>query len=467
MSDLGNKKESLVIFHSKREMASMNVASIAIELIQGVLSIFIFFFYEAELGLYSILAGVGIAIYAIYDAFNDPLVGYVTDRVFKFTKKWGRRFPFIIIFFIPMLICFLLIFSPPIFIQNSQMGLFGWLVFSTCLFDTVESFFTINFWALGPDKFRDQDERRSIATFEVYLGFIGVILSFVVPPLIIDFGVISSYALMAWVCVGISAVCWFLMIPGVRDDQATVNHYLANYDKEEKESFFKSLKAVLSQKNYVAFLLLYIMYQAMIQIMQASVVYHTNFILNEEADIVTVIILMLFLGGLISIPLWLRYTKKTGDNRKAWLISASFMAIFAAPLTLMSNLTGVMIVIFLYGLAFGGFWVMITPVYSDVIDESVVMSGKRREATYGGIRQFFLNLARVIQAMTLAIVHEFTGFVEGADQQGPLALFGIQLHFGIIPAIYMAIGVLIFWKFYDITPEKVKENKEILKKMQI
>ncbi|MFO8020024.1 MAG: hypothetical protein R6U96_15470 [Promethearchaeia archaeon] len=44
---------------------------------------------------------------------------------------------------------------------------------------------------------------------------------------------------------------------------------------------------------------------------------------------------------------------------------------------------------------------LITPIYSDVIDESVVLWEKRKEATYGGLRQFFINLARVIQVMTL------------------------------------------------------------------
>ena len=456
-----------VIYHSKKNMASMNLTSLPIELIQGVLSILIFFFYEAELGLSSLLAGMGILVYAVYDAFNDPFIGWLTDRPFKFTKKWGRRFPFIVIFFLPMLFCFLLIFSPPATMQSSQMGLFGWLVFSTCLFDTIESFFTVNFWALGPDKFRDQGERRTIATFEVYLGFVGVILSFLIPPMIINFGDISSYALMAWICVAVSTICWFFMIPGIRDDKETVDNYLASSETQERDSFFKSLKAVLSHKNYMAFLVLYVLYQAMIQLMQASVFYHTRFVLGVEEEVVTILILMLFIGSLISIPFWVKFTKKTGDNRKTWLISATLMAIIAVPLTFVGNLTGDMIVLFLWGLAFGGFWIMITPTYSDVIDESVVKSGKRKESTYGGLRQFFVNLARVIQALTLAFVHELTGFVEGAETQSPLAQWGIQLHFGVIPGILLAIGVLIFWKYYDITPEKVKENKAKLAQMNL
>ncbi|MGV9171990.1 MAG: MFS transporter [Promethearchaeia archaeon] len=457
----GVKKQE-IITHPTWEMASINFGSLAIELIQGVLSIVLFFFYEQVLGLQSILAGIGIAIYALYDAFNDPLVGHITDRVFPWTKKWGRRFPFIAVFFIPMLVCFLLIFSPPVFVQGNQVTLFIWLIFTTCIFDTFESFFTINYWALEPDKFRDQDERKVLGSFEVFLGFVGVLFSFLIPPMVVDEDIASTYSVMAWICVIIALIAYVLMLPGVRDDQKNVDDYIEKYDKEKEASFIESIKFVLKQKSFLAFLFMYILYQAMIQLMQASVFYHAIFVLGMGEDIVTFMLLMFFIGGLISVPLWLKYTKKTGDNRRSWIMAASMMAVFSVFLTFMFTLPGVMIILFLYGLGFGGFWVLTTPIYSDVIDESVVLWERRKEAVYGGLRQFFINSARVIQAMTLAIVHELTGFVEGADTQGPLAIFGIQLHFGLLPAIYLFIGIFIFWKLYDITPDKIKEHKKKL-----
>jgi Na+/melibiose symporter-like transporter len=60
----------------------------------------------------------------------------------------------------------------------------------------------------------------------------------------------------------------------------------------------------------------------------------------------------------------------------------------------------------------------------------------------------------IIQVLIFAIVHTLTGFVEGADSQSAQAQFGIQLHFGLIPAIFILIGTLIFWKFYDLKPVK-------------
>jgi Na+/melibiose symporter-like transporter len=36
---------------------------------------------------------------------------------------------------------------------------------------------------------------------------------------------------------------------------------------------------------------------------------------------------------------------------------------------------------------------------------------------------------------------------------------GIRLLLGVIPALLVLIGTLIFWKFYPLTQEKVLENK--------
>jgi Na+/melibiose symporter-like transporter len=56
---------------------------------------------------------------------------------------------------------------------------------------------------------------------------------------------------------------------------------------------------------------------------------------------------------------------------------------------------------------------------------------------------------------------------EGGDTQTSLAILGIQLHTGIIPAMLMLIGTLIFWKFYDITPHKAEKIKEKLKELKL
>ena len=144
-----NEKDVLSKEHSKKIMASYGVQQLVHQLLDGVIVFVLFYFYEAEVGLNSWLTALGLAIYAIWDAINDPLVGYITDRPFKFTKKWGRRFPWILFAYVPWIISFLLIFSPPN--VDNQWIIFGWLALTLCVYDILESVVTVNFRSLFPE----------------------------------------------------------------------------------------------------------------------------------------------------------------------------------------------------------------------------------------------------------------------------------------------------------------------------
>ena len=72
----------------------------------------------------------------------------------------------------------------------------------------------------------------------------------------------------------------------------------------------------------------------------------------------------------------------------------------------------------------------------------------------------------IIQALTFALIHELTGFDEALGTAQPeSAIWGIHFHQALIPAILLIIGALVFWKWYKLTPEKVRENQEKIKEM--
>jgi Na+/melibiose symporter-like transporter len=120
-------------------------------------------------------------------------------------------------------------------------------------------------------------------------------------------------------------------------------------------------------------------------------------------------------------------------------------------------------------MAFGGFWTILWPVLADVIDESVATTGERNEGIYTGIQAFFGRLAFLFQALIFTVVHIATGFKEGRPfiEQPESAIFGIQLHFSLIPMAFMAVAMLIFWKFFDLTPDKVLVNRDKIKELGI
>ncbi len=391
----------------------------------------------------------------------------MTNRPFKFTKKWGRRFPWIFLGGIPWIISYVLIFTPPnVDPESGAWILFGWLLFTICLFDSFASICIVNYESLFPDKFRSVDERRSVTGTRVPIAVFGTVLGAIVPPLFITFGVLDSYILQAGIVFLVCIIALVILVPGSKEDQVTIDNYIAKCEeKTEKDSFIKDFKTAMKQKSFVAFVLLFFCYMVMVRSMTASIPYLVRFVLKMEASAISLIMLAFLLGVLISVPIWVKLARKTDNNRKVMLISGILVAILLTPLIFLENYLLFILVLFIWGLAEGGFWAMIAPVTADTIDESVVRTGERKEGIYNGFVAFFGRLAIAIQALSFSLIHYLTGFVEGATTQSDLAVWGIHIHLALIPMIFMLLGVLIFWKFYDLTPEKAKENQLKIKQM--
>jgi len=463
------EKDEIEVTHSKKIMVSYNFGSLCREFIAMAFAVLVFFYYEVEIGLNVWIIGLGLVIFAVYNAINDPLVGYLTNRPFKFTRKWGRRLPWMLLGGLPLGFSYFLVFIPPrVDPKSGAWIIFGWLVFTTCLFDTFHSIFFVNYQALFPDKFRSVKERRTVVGFQVVIGAIGVALGSILPPLLITFGDLESYTFQGIVVFVIGLITIIFAIPGWREDQEMIDRYLETVEeKVERASFIKTMKLAFKQKAFVGYIALYTMYWVIINSMQASLPYVVLFIFKMPASATALIMAGFLLGAMISTPFWVKLSQKVNDNRKIMLLTSILMGLAVLPLAFIQDYLLMALAVFIWGIAQGGYWAMIFPTFSDVIDESVALHEKREEGTYIGIQQFFGRLGLIIQVMSFAIVHTLTGFVEGSVTQTPLALWGIRIHLAIVPCVAILLGALVFWKMYDLKPDKVRENQLKIKQLKL
>ncbi|MFX1394105.1 MAG: MFS transporter [Promethearchaeota archaeon] len=462
---MSNKEKKGV--HSSLNMVSYGFGAMFRAFVNTAFNILVFFYYEVEIGLNVWIIGLALIIFTVYNVINDPLIGYLTNRPFKFTKKWGRRFPWILLGGIPLGFSYFLVFNPPSVDPISEAWiLFGWLTFTSCLFDTFHSLFFVNFQSLFPDKYRSVNERRTTTGIQISLGIMGVALGAIIIPLIVKFGDKQTYIIQGLIVMVICLVTMILAIPGFREDPETIELYLTSFEKKaKKKSFLKSMKVAFKQKSFVVYLIFYTMFSVTMNSLQASIPYVVRFVLDMPAGAILFILGGLLIGAIISVPFWVKLAKKTNDNGKVMLISATLMGVFIIPLIFLENYWFIVIVVIIWGIAFGGCWTMIFPVFSDVIDESIVKNGKREEGTYIGIQQFFGRLGLIIQVLSIVIIHSLTGFVEGVETQTPLAIWGIRIHTAIIPMSCILFGALFFWLFYDLKRERIVSNQEKIKEM--
>jgi len=201
--------------------------------------------------------------------------------------------------------------------------------------------------------------------------------------------------------------------------------------------------------------------------MVGSIPYVALYVLKVTSDDVMLIMAALLVGMFISMPIWGKIANITNNDRMTIIIAAGFLTIVTIPLFFINNYTIMLIAMFIWGIGEGGYWVMLSPVFSTVIDESVIMTGQRKEGIYQGFQTFVSRGALVLQALSFSIVHTLTGFLEGSPTQTPEAVIGVQIHFAFIPMIFMLIATVILWKLFKLTPDKVKKNKEKLAEMEL
>ena len=455
--------------HSKISMASFGAGKFINEFYVMAFGALVFFFYERALGLNSILTMVGYIIFALWNAVNDPLIGYLTDRPFKFTKKWGRRFPWVYIGGIPWIISYILIFTPPVLSASdtaSEWIIFAWLIFSTCLYDTFASIFNVSFYSIFPDKFRTGRERRNASTISTQIAAIGTACGAILPPLFYTFNLPQTYITQAIVATVACMIALVLSIPGTREDQVRIDCYLEKCEERmEKVSFFKEFGRILKHRNFMAYIITFTFYQSLVSLMTGSIPYVTEFVLFKTANEITYIMAVLLVGMIVSMPLWSLIAHRTNNDRLTMLIASIFLSVVTFALFFVTDYYVMMVAIFIWGFGEGGFWVMMSPIFANAIDESVIDTGERREGIYNGIQTFVGRAALVVQAVSIAVVHVFTGF--DPNHMTSLARLGIQIHFALIPAILMAVGALIFGLYYKLTPDKVELNRGRLIELKI
>jgi GPH family glycoside/pentoside/hexuronide:cation symporter len=462
------EKTEDTIQHSKLNMASYGFGKFLNEFIEMAFTSFYFFFYERAIGLNTVLVGIAFTIYAIWNAVNDPIVGYFTNRPFKFTKKWGRRKPWILIGGIPWILSFILIFTPPnVDPVEGQWIIFFWAIFATCLYDFFGSIFFVNFASLFPDKFRSVKERRLATGIQTPIGIFGVAFGAVLPAFIVEYSVAATYVLMAGIMIIIGLIVLGISIPGYREDQEFIDRFLEKHPKKDRWSFFEALKNSLKLKSFVIFITTYTLYRCLVISIQASVPYVVEYVLAEKTIIQTILSAGFLIGALLSSPFWAFLAQKTNNNKKILLINSVLLTLFTIPLFFMNSVALMFIGLLLWGAGLGGFWTMISPVLADVIDDSVVKFGKRDEGVYNGFQQFFGRMGLFFQVLSFTAVHVLTGFKEGKPliDQPASAIVGIQIHFALIPAIVMLIGTIIFWKYYKLTPDIVTKNQLKVKEL--
>ncbi len=480
MSDtnIGREVESSGSRHRTWRYASMGIYQITGTLIGATQALYLMFYYRQVIGLETGLIILALSIFTIYDAINDPFIGFLVDRNTRLTKRWGRRFPWIVIGIVPWCLSLMLIFSAPALTPGNQMPIFWWLLMSLFILDTFGSLVQINVSALRPDLFRTEEERQKFTWWWTPFDMIAQALGLLIPPLFLIAGNNrSSFALMGALLSTIALISGILFLPSTTEDKVVKDRYFKG--EYEPMNFLKGMVEVLKSRSFMIFFITLTAFNISTNMLMGIAVYANNFLLQYAPGDEFLIFVIFMVGAFISFPIWIIYLKRVSNNKKVLVLGGFTLGIALFPLSFFQGELDVFIMLFFVGMSMGSMWAFFyTIIQASVIDDFVVKTGKNQKGILLGASTLLGRLVALIDEAILASVMMFTGFPEGittyaqlenelgaGSSELELALFGIRLLFGIIPSIILIVGTLIFWKWFPLTQDKVLENKRKLEEL--
>jgi GPH family glycoside/pentoside/hexuronide:cation symporter len=433
----------------------------------GFFNTYVFYYYEVEIGLPIALLGLAFIVFAIWNMINDPLLGYLTDRPFKWSKKYGFRAPWMLIGAIPYIICWWFLFAiPESLVKNSDpWPIFWYFLIIACLFDTFYSLFSTHINAGFTTYFRtDAERRRSSAINTTLPTILQLFIGFTV-PLIYIYGDRNSMVLAQGIVVLLLIICVLILIPGIRETEEIKEAFARGYQTRGKGSYFKTIKFAFKQRNFISSMLVFVMLTLGSTLATASGVYFMKDVLRLPLYNAVFTGLAYFFGYVLFIPFWSNMSKRYG-HAKIMKLSCLLIGLVYLPQLWITTLSEAIIFSFFGGFVAGAFWVTLGPVAADVNDEITTSTGRHQEAMYEGIRTLFYRIGFIGQAVIFVLVHVATGYNPNPNAvQTPLAVWGVRIHAGLLPSICGFIAFIIMYKWYDLMGEKQRALKPRLRKM--
>jgi GPH family glycoside/pentoside/hexuronide:cation symporter len=417
------------------------VAALGNALISGIYGALLPIFYQDYLGLTAKWIATASAIYAVWNALNDPLFGYITDST---RSKRGRRIPYMRYTAPFLALTFVLVWMAPA--GAGKPVLFTWMLVSMLLYDTCYTIIGLVYSALLPEVTESDSERNGLQISSSLFALLGMILGFLIPDMFRPKeGADLSFLPLRISMVVVALVGMFLII-------------LTTLKVKERPEFTKvdkpiplkeALRFTFTSKAFLILVAQNFMSVLMQALLLGMLFYLADYVLQMPA---IPILLCVFIPLIIGVPVTTLIRKRLG------VVGAQQLLLFIAGVGLVLLVFVpqplILVCLALAGFGLSGPQTLTNVLFAQVADEDELRSGVRREGAIFGINALLTKPAQSLALTLIPFILEATQFVTREANQGEKflnqpegALFGIKALMGLIPGAALLLGAVLLYAF--------------------
>ena len=404
-------------------------------LVNSAIQFFLMKFYTDAALILPSLAGNALLIGKIWDAINDPLFGWLTDKT---KSRFGKRRVFMIFGAIPLGISIALLWFVP---AMDRIWTFVWIALTFMLFDTLWTLTNVPYYALTSELSDDYDERSSLTTYRMVMAVPAYLVGAALTPAIVGLFAIqrTGYAFIGIAYGVFCAVVLLISAAGIRERQGLVV-------SKPEASPFKSFGLAIKNKSFVWLCGTYFVVNISFAFIKILMAYYIEYQLLMKAQTSLVMGLMLICVTL-ALPFWQWVSRKI-DKGPAYGLGmlvggAAVILTFFLP---HRSTALIYVIAVLAGFGFSAQWIFPWAMVADVADYDRVETGQQRSGVYYGIWGLATKISEALALAAVGWILTWFGYVPNVEQT-PHALLGIRLFFGLIPAGFIFLALPLLFKY--------------------
>ena len=433
----------------RRLMVAYGLGDAGTGLAATQLGFYLFPFFTCAAGLPAFIAGSLLTVIKVWDAINDPLIGWMSDHT---RSRWGPRIPWMLGAALPLGISLAAMWWVP---EGDDLQRTLYYIVMAILLMTAYTSVNLPYAALSTELTGDTAIRTRLNAARFTGSIVAGLSGLIVASLVLSDGA-DGYLRMGRITGTIASVatlacCWGLA-PFAKRAQRPTN---------QAEPILDQLRRIRSNPRFLMVLGLYLALWFSLQLMQVVALIWLVQVVHVPPNLSTWILLPFQLSALVGLQFWSLLSNRRGRlvalrwGAGLWILACLLSMVFPAMQNggTPAELIPLIGLIALVGIGASTAYLIPWSLLPDAIDADPTHPAGLYTAWMVLGQKLIIGLSMSVFGVLLSA----TGYISSESCDGAMsfieqpdtALFAIRMSMGSIPAILVVVGLLVMRRWPD------------------